>query len=259
MKLSFKIILLQTTLLSLLIATLSYSQVREGSSAGVIFTSVTTTNAWKGDPDGNSLKNTEGTANRWSIPLQFSSYGDGTYIDFATDFAGWLLLIPLGDGNDTPNTPAFSENKKYSFTDINIASLRFATDIFDLGILTGGQAGVGYLGTGLEEKKDIGNVFEAGSYVSYGANAGIAINLGRQFLQGLFLYDWVSMGDNIKGNSWTAELEYFPFEASDKFGLIHFKAFGKSTTVNYPKNVATTDYEYSNFQLGFGIILDNIF
>jgi hypothetical protein len=258
MNFSLKTVLLQTTVLILSTTILTYAQVREGSSAGVIFSSVTTTNSWKGAPDGTSFKDVTGTAKKWSIPLQYSSYGEGTYIDFSTGLAGWILLNLLGDGYDTPNTPAFKENDKFSFGDINIASLRFATDLLELGILTGGQVGAGYLGTGLAEKKDRGNVFEADSYFSYGANAGITFNIGHQFVQALFLYDWVSMGEDRKGNTWTAELEYFPFAASDRYSLIHFKAFGKSTTINYPEKIAGPDYEYSDFQIGIGLILDNI-
>ncbi len=255
MKFSLKTILLQSTLLILSTTILTYAQVRDGSSAGVIISSVTTTNSWTGAADGTSYKNTKGTAIKWSIPLQFSSYGDGTYIDLATDVPGWILLMLP---KNQPNTPAFKENKKYSFTDINVASIRYAVDFFDLGILTGGQIGVGYLGTGLEEKKDRGNAFEADSYFSYGANAGIDFNIGSQLLHSLFLYDWVSMGEDRKGNTWTAELKYFPFSTSSRYSLIHFKAFGKSTTINYPEKIAGPDYKYSDFQIGIGLILDNI-
>jgi len=67
------------------------------------------------------------------------------------------------------------------------------------------------------------------------------------------------MGDDATGNTWTAEVEYFPFPASSNFSFVRLKAFGKSTTISYPKKIAGSDYEYSDFQIGMGVVFNIIY
>jgi hypothetical protein len=253
MKFSWKHLILNICLIIGLTSSLAYSQTREGTAAGIIFTSVTATNFLVGE------ENSEGNANKWSLPIHWGQYSDGVHIDFATDFAGWIVLSALGDGNDRPNTPAFKDNKNFSFLDINIGSGRLAVEIFKIGlpILIGGQGSLGYMGIAAAAKGGI-QYFEKDSYASYGVNTGTNIELGHQFLQALFLYDWIYM-DKRSGNRWSIEVEYFPFSASSALDFIRIEAFTKSTSTSYPKKMASSDYKYSDFQVGMGVIFNIIY
>ncbi len=258
MKFLLKFSFLNLCLILGLTTSMIYADDREGTAAGVFFTSVNATNPWVGASNGNSnFKETEGSATRWSLPIHFGMYGDDVHIDFATDFAGWFILSTLGDKNNSPGTPAFTENDNYAFLDMNLASIRVAADFFEMSlpILIGGQGGLGYMGIDASDKTS-NPYFEKGSYASYGANIGTNFELGDQFVSALFMYDWVSMGDNKKGNRWGIEVEYFPFSHKSALNFVRIKAFTKSTQMNYPKKIDETDYKYSDFQIGVGLIFN---
>jgi len=251
MKLSLRYFILNICLIISLTSSLAYSDNREGTAAGIFYTSVTVKNYVVGD-------NIEDNATKWSLPIHWGQYGDGVHVDFATDLAGWIVLEGLlGDDNGSPITPAFKDNNNFAFVDINVASIRMAFEIFEIGML-GGQGSLGFMGIGAKAKAGF-TYFEMDSYASYGVNTGTNFELGEQFIQALFLYDWIYMGDEKKGNRWGIEVEYFPFPASSALDFVRIKAFTKSTSMSYPKNIADSDYKYSDFQMGIGLIFNILY
>jgi len=248
---SVRLVVLLSILFGVLFTT-AYAGERDGMSGGIIYKSVTVKNGWDGVPGADSYPTeSEGSVGQWSIPIYYTLAAKDMEIDMVTDLAGWILLMAAG-------TESPSLNDKYKYTDINISSLRMGVDIFGLGvpILLGGQAGAGYMGID-GAKTETENYFEQGSYFSYGANISTNIEFGEAFLRTHFMYDWLSMGDEKKGNSWSVDVEYFPFSSDHWTGRSRIQLFVKSVEMKNPsKNVEAPDYPYSNFQLGIGLIFN---
>lgn len=229
-----------------LLFTTAYAGERDGMSGGVIYKSVSVKNGWDGAPES------DGSVVQWSIPIYYTHAGKDIEADMVTDLAGWIILMAAGI-----DAPAF--NDKYKYTDINIGSLRMGVDIFglDIPILLGGQAGAGYMGIYANKKIEKNNYFEHGSYVSYGMNISTNIEFGEAFLRTHFMYDWLSMGDEKKGNAWAFDVEYFPFSSNHWTGRSRIQLFLKSVEIKNPRKSAEThDYPYSTFQLGIGLIFN---
>ncbi len=231
---------------------------RDGMATGVFYTSITVNNPYLGASAGNSGNSqTEDSAVMWSLPLHYSYYSGDVYFELVTNWAGWILLNFMGDENENPYNPALKTNPNFNYTDIDLVSLHSAMEVINVGLplLVGGQFGLGYLGIYAKDKVSM-PYFEQGSYVSYGYNLGTNIELGDQFLQTLFLYDWVSMGDDIKGNRWSVEMEYFLFPSTSIWRMVRIKSFVRSTSVNYPKKYSMGNLQYSDLQIGVGMILN---
>jgi len=248
---SIGLVVLLSILFGLLFTT-AYAGERDGMSGGVIYKSVSVKNGWDG-PTGADFFPTEseGSGGQWSIPIYYTNAGKDVEFDMVTDLAGWIILMAAG--MESPDL-----NDKYKYTDINIGSLRMGVDIFELGvpILLGGQAGAGYMGID-GAKTEMENYFEQGSYFSYGANISTNIEFGEAFLRTHFMYDWLSMGDEKKGNSWSVDVEYFPFSSNHWTGRSRIQLFLKSVEMKNPrKSDEAPDYPYSTFQLGIGLIFN---
>ncbi|GEM_PF-5440119 len=246
----------KSILIILLSAASTFSQIREGTSAGIVYTSASVKNPWLENVSANSSP-VEASVTRWSIPIQGAGYGGSFHYDFSSDFAGLILLSAFYSEN-TP--PRFASNKNFSFVDIDLVSGRFSTELFSIGlpVLAGLQGGFGYMGTYADKKAGL-NYFERGSYASYGLNASTNILMGPQLLHFIFLYNWVSMGDKIKGRRLEMEIDYFPFSESSNFRFTHIKFFSRYTTMNYPDKFSIPGLEYSDFQIGVGLMLNIIY
>ena len=231
------------------------AEVREGEAAGIFHTFVSAEDF--ADPANAGI---EDTANMWSLPIVYGSYGGVAHIDFQTDLAGWLVLHLFNDGGDhNAATPAFNDNDDYGFIDINMFSMKASANLkeMDLGplpILVGGQCGGGYMGVDACSNGS-GTHFEKDSYFSYGWNAGTGFEIGEQFFQSLFLFDWI-YSDNETGTRWGVEVEYFPFPTSSIFQFSRVKVFTKSTSLDYNLSNVEEDCVYTNFQFGLGCIFN---
>jgi len=235
-----------------LFITMAYAGERDGTSVGIFYKSVSVKNGWGGAQGADGWPTeSKGSVGQWSIPIYYTYADKGLEFDFSSDLAGWVILLAAGS-----ESPAF--NKRYQYTDINMSSIRMGIDIFELGIpiLLGGQAGGGYMGI-KAEKTELNNYFEQGGYFSYGLNISTNMELGESFLRSHFMYDWITMGDDKKGNSWAVDVEYFPFSSDHWTGKTRVQLFLKSIDMKNPsKNVEAKDYNYTNFQLGVGLIFN---
>lgn len=242
----------------------SYAGDREGTAVGVILHSVSVKNGWVDELDANFKPiSTKSDALQWRVPIVYGSITKDSHLDFGTDLAGWLLLVAIGSENDSPAIPALKGgDRNFQYQYWSLLNARMAINLFEVGflpVLAGGQADMGYMGIRTGAKGGTG-YFEDGSFFSYGVNAGTALETGGQLFRAFFMYNWIFMDKDKKGNGWGVELEFFPFHSNDALNFVRLQAFMKSEELSYPKNAVDADnFKYSNSQIGVGLIFNILY
>jgi hypothetical protein len=256
---NFKHFFLNLLIVMGLMLSSAVAQEREGLASGLFYSSATVKNGWYESAGGLNARpaDTESSVNLWYIPLFYGKYNDDVHMELNTEFGGFYLMSILG--NESMGSPTLDNQDKLQYTNYSVLDVSIAVNIIDLGLplFVGGQGGLGYMGI-FSDGSPVGS-FEKQNYASYGANVATMLEMGEQAIRAAFYYNWISMGKESQGKGIDIRLEYYPFSGNDNWSFMHVRAYYETATLPYAADLFNEPFEYTDTQMGIGLIINNIF